>query len=165
VDFRFVDGTSADLGELADLWLQMLAHHRALVSDRFPMHDREASWELARAGYRDWIRDGSAIMRIARALSSSEPLGFVVCRLVADGPTFDHGPMLGDIDALVVRDTARSLGIGTALLDSVRGELLARDIAYWSIGVLAQNMKAEAFYRRLGFQPWSHALLAKTTNP
>jgi len=162
MDFRITAGTGAHVDVVADLWHQMLAHHRAVTGARFPMYDAEASWELARAAYHDWLSDGSAILMIATTPASSQPLGYVVCRLLASGPTFDLGPVHGEVDSLAVTDTARGSGIGTALLESVRTELLARGIAYWSIGVLADNTEAHELYRRLGFQPWTQTLLATT---
>jgi GNAT superfamily N-acetyltransferase len=81
--------------------------------------------------------------------------------LAAD-PTFDLGPVRGDVDSLVVRDVARGHGVGSALLESVRDALLTRGVSYWSIGILAHNPEAARLYQRVGFRPWSQALLAKT---
>ncbi len=160
--FEIVRGNSVDVDGLETLWLQMLSHHRALVDDEFPVHAADQSWELARSDYRDWLRNDTAILMIARPAASFELLGFALCRLVGGGPTFDLGPVRGDVDALVVCDLARGRGIGTALLESVRNDLSTRGIFYWSIGVLAHNSGAAKLYERLGFRPWSQALLAKT---
>jgi ribosomal protein S18 acetylase RimI-like enzyme len=162
MSFEIARGDSADIDQLETLWLQMLSYHRALVDDRFPIRAAEPSWELARSDYQGWLSNDTAMVLTARGTASSEPLGYAVCRLVGGRPTFDLGPVRGDVDSLVVRDLARGWGVGTALLESVRDELLNRGISYWSIGVLAHNREAAKLYERVGFRPWSQALLAKT---
>ena len=162
MEYEIVAGGIADIDDLKPLWLQMLSHHRDLVSDSFPVHADEESWELARNAYGDWLASDSAIMLIARGADRSETLGYVVCRIHPGGPTFDLGDMRGDVDSLVVHDQARGHGIGTALLGAVRADLNERGIAYWSIGVLARNTEAAKLYERVGFRPWTQELLAGT---
>jgi len=80
---------------------------------------------------------------------------------VAEGPTFDLGSMRGDLDTLVVKDTARGARIA-ALIESIRAELMIRGIAFWSVGLVAANDEAEKLYRGSRFEPWSQSLLART---
>ena len=161
-EYTIVPGTAADLDELSELWLALLSHHRNLLDDRFPVHAPTDSWELARAAFARWLADDAAIARIARRRDGGEVLGFGICQLLAGGPTFDLGSMRGDLDTLVVKDAARGGGVGAALIESIRAELAARGIAYWSVGLLAGNEQAEKLYRRLGFAPWTQTLLART---
>jgi ribosomal protein S18 acetylase RimI-like enzyme len=163
VDFTIAEGGGEHLDELRELWLQMLEHHRAIVGDAAPVQAPATSWERARDRFGGWLRAGGAILRIARAGESGEAIGFALCYLESEGPTFALGPQYGEVDSLVVSDSARGAGVGTALLDAVRVELERRGVRYWAIGVLAQNTRAAELYGRLGFRPWSEFLLAETS--
>jgi ribosomal protein S18 acetylase RimI-like enzyme len=163
MEFNVALGSAAHIDELESLWLQMLSHHRDLVGGEFPIRRAEPSWERAQRDYRDWLAGDAGILVIARDEGSSEPLGYAVCRLVDEGATFDLGAVRGDVDSLVVRDQARGRGIGTALLDAVRAELVNRGVAYWSIGVLAHNSEAARLYHQVGFRPWLQEFLASTS--
>ncbi|MFZ0041929.1 MAG: GNAT family N-acetyltransferase [Solirubrobacteraceae bacterium] len=163
MEFEIALSGAADIDELKTLWLQMLSHHRNLVGGEFPVLDAERSWEQARRDYREWLASDAAVLLIARSEESAGPLGYAVCRLVGDGATFDLGAVRGDVDSLVVSDQARGQGVGTALLEAVRAELVDRGVAYWSIGVLAHNSAAARLYDRLGFRPWTQELLASTS--
>lgn len=163
MEFEIALSRAVHIDELKALWLQMLSHHRNLVGGEFPVRMAEPSWEQAQRDYRDWLAGDGAILVIARDEGSSEPLGYLVCRLVDGGATFDLGAMRGDVDSLVVHDQARGRGIGTALLEAVRAELVDRGVAYWSIGILAHNSEAARLYDRVGFRPWTQELLASTS--
>lgn len=140
----------------------MLEHHRRVAGDHFPVRDPDDSWVRTRADYERWLLDGDAMLVIARDAASWRPVGYVLYVLTKSGATFDLGPLCGEVHSLVVDDEARGSGIGTELLEAVRSDLRDRGIDYWSVGVLAGNGDAERLYRRLGFQPWNHSLLAST---
>ncbi len=166
MDLEIITAEPAAVDELKALWLQMLSYHRNLVGGEVPVHTDEQSWARTRRVYCDWLENDTAILVIARSQTSSEPLGYAVCCLVAGGGrTFDLGAVRGDLDSLVVHDHARGQGIGTALLDAVRDRLVDRGIAFWSIGVLARNVEAVKLYERVGFRPWTQALIARTGDP
>lgn len=155
-------GSCDELDELAALWQQMLAHHRRVVSGRFPVRDAETSWARVRGDYAQWLRDGDAFLLIAREARSLRPLGYAVYMLEEPGATFDFGGPRGEVHSLAVADDARGLGIGSSLLETIRADLLERGVEYWSIGVLADNTDAQRLYQRLGFQPWNQSLLSST---
>jgi ribosomal protein S18 acetylase RimI-like enzyme len=60
---------------------------------------------------------------------------------------------------LVVAESARRRGIGTALLRAVEAEAAARGLRRLAIGVLAGNDAAEAAYRRFGFRAYALDLI------
>jgi ribosomal protein S18 acetylase RimI-like enzyme len=152
-----------DIDELEPLWLQMLSHHRGLVSRETPVHTDEQSWARTRRAYAEWLANDTGILLIARDLASHRSLGYAICRLVpGDGRTFDLGAIRGDVDSLVVDAQARGQGIGTALLDALRDNLVDRGVSFWSIGVLARNAEAVKLYERVGFRPWTAELIAST---
>jgi ribosomal protein S18 acetylase RimI-like enzyme len=136
-----------------------------LLVDDAPVRSAEDSWQHARREYREWLDDGAAILLLARNAGSSRLVGYLLCRLLEGGPTFDLGELRGEIDSLVVDDQSRGQGVGTALLEAARADLDSRGVSYWSIGVLAQNAEAARLYERLGFRPWTQQLLASVRAP
>lgn len=150
----------SDVPSLSALWKEMVEHHRGLVGDVWPVRGGEPSWELRRAQYVAWLRDGTGFLFIARVEESAEPVGYLACRLLPEGPTFDLGEIRGEVDSLVIAETARGRGIGTALLEACRDELRRRGARYWSIGVVDANARAIELYERLGFRAFTRSLLA-----
>jgi ribosomal protein S18 acetylase RimI-like enzyme len=154
-------GTLDDLDSLRELWGEMLEHHRLVMGDRLPVRPADESWAIARAECAGWLIEGTAFLLIARV--EGAPLGYLLCRLAGSGTIFDLGALRGDVDTLVVSSQARGAGIGTALLEACRAELLSRGCAYWTIGVVASNPEAERLYERVGFRQWTHELAARLT--
>lgn len=138
----------------------MVEHHRGLVGERWPVRSAEQAWLLRRQQYLGWLADGSGILFLARRDRTGPTAGYLVCRLIESGPTFDLGGPHGEVDSLVVGENLRGAGVGTALLDACRQELRRRGVTYWSIGVVEANRGATELYERLGFRPWFRTLLA-----
>jgi ribosomal protein S18 acetylase RimI-like enzyme len=86
-----------------------------------------------------------------------------MCRLLPSGPTFDLGPVRGDVESLAVSPQARGAGVGTALLGAVRAELEARGCRHWSISVATDNAAAVRLYERAGFRPLVQMMHAPLT--
>ncbi|MFI6031705.1 GNAT family N-acetyltransferase [Amycolatopsis magusensis] len=159
---RIEQAGEEDLEALGPLWKALTEHHRSLVADTLPVRDNTTSWEVRRDQYRSWLRDDAALILTAHQDGRDDPAGYLCCRLLPSGATFDFGQWRGEVDSLVVDPGVRDGGIGTALLEACRAELKQRGIEYWSIGVLAANSGAAELYRRLGFQPWLNDLLGRT---
>ena len=143
----------------------MVEHHRRLVGDQWPVRASQVSWEHRREQYSAWLTDDSGFIFIARTEGSDSPLGYVACRLLSAGPTFDLGELRGDVDSLVTAEAARGQGVGSALLDACRTELKRRGARYWSIGVVEANTRAVELYERLGFRPFVRSMLAAVDEP
>ncbi len=161
MDIEISAGDVSDVDSLAPLWMLMVEHHREVVGEQWPVRSPEQAWELRRQQYHTWLDEASGLLFIARLGDRDEPVGYAFCRLIPSGPTFDLGSVRGEIDSLVVADTARGLGIGTALLGGCRTELQRRGVSFWSIGVVDANRGAAQLYERLGFRPWTRELLAR----
>lgn len=149
-----------DVSSLAELWQAMVEHHRLLVGAQWPVRSAELAWERRREQYAAWLSDGSAFILIAQTEASGAPVGYLACRLVEAGPTFDLGEIRGEVDSLVTSEAARGQGVGSALLDACREELQRRGARYWSIGVVEANTRAIELYQRLGFRPFVRTMLA-----
>jgi len=153
-------GTVNDVDSLAPLWMALVEHHREVVGQQCPVRAPEQAWSLRRQQYLKWLGDASGLLLVARVGEHDGPVGYVFCRLLESGPTFDLGPVRGEVDSLVVADTARGASVGSALLSGCRAGLQRRGVSYWSIGVVEANSGAVQLYERLGFRPWTREMLA-----
>jgi ribosomal protein S18 acetylase RimI-like enzyme len=160
VEIEVSAGTQEDVDALAPLWAEMLEHHRAIGGERWPVRQGEDAWSRRRQQYRTWLSERSALLFVARVAGSPQPVGYLVCLLIAAGPTFDLGSTYGDVDPLSVTAEARGEGVGSRLLQACRAALRERGISYWSIGIVAGNDGAQRLYERLGFAPWTEMMLA-----
>ena len=154
-------GTLEDLDLLADLWRQMVEHHRAVAGNVFPVRNADESWARKREEIGAGLAAGKALILLAKAEGVLR--GFLLCELAPSGAIYDLGPRRGEVDSLVVADDARGCGVGTALLAACKAELVDRGITYWSIGVAEGNDAARRLYERLGFSPWVVDLAAPIT--
>ncbi len=165
MDIDVEAGSVDDVDDLAELWISMVEHHRQLVGHELPVRAAAQSWAVCGAEYRRWLQEATGVLFIARLSGSSEPVGYLVCRLTACGATFDLGPIRGDVDALVVSDRVRGAGIGKALLATCRAELQRHGCSYWSVGVVEANSAAVRLYERVGFRPWIRELVGRLDQP
>jgi ribosomal protein S18 acetylase RimI-like enzyme len=167
VDIEITPGGRTDVDSLAPLWMAMVEHHRTVVAGRVPVRPPGEAWERRRREYVSWLEDGSGLLFLARreggGSTTGEVIGYAMCRLLPSGPTFDLGPVRGDVESLAVSPQARGAGIGTALLGAVRAELENRGCRHWSISVASDNAAAVRLYERVGFRPLVHMMHAPLT--
>jgi ribosomal protein S18 acetylase RimI-like enzyme len=152
VDIEITSGSLTDVDALAPLWMGMVEHHRAVVAGRVPVRAADEAWERRRREYVSWLEDGSGLLFLARREGADDVVGYAMCRLLPSGPTFDLGPVRGDVESLAVSAAARGAGVGTALLSAVRAELERRGCRHWSISVATDNAAAVRLYERFGFR-------------
>jgi len=138
----------------------MVDHHRRVVGDQWPVLAPDTAWARRREDYAAWLAEGSGFILVAHD-QAGIPIGYLACRLVSAGATFDLGEVRGDVDSLVTAERARGRGVGTALLNACRDELKRRGVRYWSIGVVEANTRAVELYQRLGFRPFIRSLLGE----
>lgn len=160
MDIEITPGSPTDLDLLAPLWTAMVEHHREVVAGQVPVRDAGEAWKRRRREYVSWLEDGTGLLFLARREGAGEVVGYAVCRLLPSGPTFDFGPVRGEVESLAVSPQARGEGVGTALLGAVRTELQRRGHSHWSIGVAAANAGALRLYERLGFRPLVQLMVA-----
>ena len=160
VNLAVTSASISDVPCLETLWKTMVEHHRRLVGHQWPVHRADVAWELRRQQYATWLAESTGFLFIAHSAGSGRQLGYVACRLVPTGPTFDLGYIRGEVDSLVTADNARGQGVASALLDACRAELKRRGAHYWSVGVVEGNAQAIQLYERLGFRSIVRTMLA-----
>lgn len=127
---------------------QLHAQHQA---DLFKMPD---SVEFATPFFDAMLADPAVSIFIAE--EEGKPIGYIVCKLIErpENPfTFAMRTLL--VDQISVRPDARGQGVGAALMQ--QAEMLARelDVVRIQLDSWDFNVRAHAFFERLGFQKYT----------
>lgn len=70
------------------------------------------------------------------------------------------GAVVAKLDDVSVKADRRGKGIGTALLEQLKGQLRKEAVTRIDVGVHLENPEARRFYERLGFVPLNEERLA-----
>jgi ribosomal protein S18 acetylase RimI-like enzyme len=152
--------TAADIARLEPLWVGMVEHHRAVAGAVWPVREAAMAWAIRREQYAGWLADGSGTLFVAEE-DGGEALGYALLRVDEPGATWDLGERMGEIESLAVSERARGAGVGTALIDACRTELLQRGIEYWMVAVVEANSGAVRLYERAGFSGFYRSMLGR----
>ncbi len=141
----------AEFDALAELFEQLDEHHRLALPHIF----RAPASGLRDADSLQALIDGpeSAIL-VAEQEKDRSPLGLAVLidRRRPESPV-RAAQRFVEIDALVVRASARRRGVGRALIAASRQWALSRGITSQELSVWSFNHGAEALYEQMGFRP------------
>ncbi len=145
-----------EIDRVEALWKQMVEHHRRVAARRWPVRLAQDAWELRRRDYANWLAAGQGRMfaAVEEGDEDGAPLGYAVLRTTAPGATWEMGELVGELESLVVEESARGRGIGTLLIDHCREVLRAEGIGYWDVAVVEGNEEATRLYERAGFRPY-----------
>ncbi len=138
---------------LAPLWHSLHAHHQSVAPALAPFVPHEASWNAMRTAIDATARDGLVL----RAGPPESPLGMACVSISRDDPlwadTWTTGREVAEVKLLVVDESTRGAGIGSALLDAVDSRLASAGVHDQAIGAIAPNAGAIRLYERRGFRP------------
>lgn len=157
-----------DVDRVSPLWAAMVAHHRALTADAWPVRDTEDAWSRRRRQYVEWLETSAAAAQpsawLLAAVPAGEPggapLGYAMLVVGPSGPTWDLGELTGELESLAVAEDARGCGVGGALIAAARATLRERGVLHWYVGVVGANAGAIALYEREGFRPFFATMLS-----
>jgi ribosomal protein S18 acetylase RimI-like enzyme len=137
------------LPELRELWLSLHRHHRTTARAAIQPDD-DLSWAICRAGYHELMSRGRGFVIVAD--DDAGPVGYAAVE-IHDGPddTYAGDDGRGEVLTLVVAESERGSGLGSALLDAVDAELAVRGISDQIIAVMDGNGAAQRLYERRGF--------------
>jgi ribosomal protein S18 acetylase RimI-like enzyme len=142
-----------EINALEPLWHSLHEHHRAVAPALAPFVERAASWEVMRRMLDATIRAGAVL----RAGPLERPLGMACVTISRDDPlwadTWTTGRDVAEVKLLVVEESARGAGIGSALLATVDRRLAEAGVHDQAIGAIAPNAGAIRLYERRGFRP------------
>jgi ribosomal protein S18 acetylase RimI-like enzyme len=145
-EFTIRPGRREDAAEAARLWMQSAEEHTA--------HDRiYITSPSAERVMRRFLADlaGSSHSFLFVAESAARTVGFISGELREGSPTF-RARTWASVDDVFVEPDYRSLGVGRALLESVKAWAKEKGADGISLQVAAANERGRKFYKGLGFR-------------
>jgi len=145
-NFTIRPGRREDAAEAARLWMQSAEEHTA----HDPIYTTSSGAERV---MRRFLADltGSSHSFLFVAEVAGKTVGFVSGELRESSPTF-HPKTWASVDDVFVEPDYRNLGVGRALLESVKTWAKERDADGVSLQVAAANERGRKFYEELGFR-------------
>jgi GNAT superfamily N-acetyltransferase/ketosteroid isomerase-like protein len=143
------------LGELRALWLQLHHHHQAVEPSLGPYVSDRQSWQRRRAMYEDALALPDSFGLFVR--QGTMPMAYAMVRIeeatAAWNDTWVVGKRTAEILTLVVAESARGRGVGSALMRQVQSRLDRLAIRDVLIGAVPNNQAAIRLYQKLGYRP------------
>jgi len=160
--FRVVELNVSEVDRVEPLFKQLVAFHRGVAGEEWPVRSEEAAWAHRRAQYVSWLGDGLARMLVAvpEEDESAAPLGYAVLSIKPSSASWDVGERIAELETLAVAEEARGQGIGSLLIEACRERLREEGISHWGVAVVEANADATRLYERVGFRPFYRQLLA-----
>jgi ribosomal protein S18 acetylase RimI-like enzyme len=122
----------------------------------------DSSWAHRRSQYWTYLSaDRPAAVFVAAV--GGRAVGYGMTRVIPAGPTLRTSDEVGHVESLVVLPSYRSAGIGRALVDSMWGVEREWGASAVTVNVMAGNMRADQFYRRMGMVPYTTCLIGRVT--
>lgn len=145
-DFTIRPGRRDDAPAAARLWMQSAEEHA--VHD--PVYTTAPGAErVMRRFLADLASSGHTFLFVAEI--GERTVGFISGELREGSPTF-RAKSWASVDDVFVEPEHRNLGVGHALIESVRGWAKERGADGISLQVAAANERARKFYREMGFR-------------
>lgn len=145
-NFTIRPGRREDAAAAARLWMQSAEEH----AGHDPVYTTAPGAErMMRRFLADLASSGHTFLFVAE--SGDRTVGFVSGELREGSPTF-RAKAWASIDDVFVEPEHRNLGVGRALIGSVRTWAKDRGADGISLQVAAANERARKFYREMGFR-------------
>jgi ribosomal protein S18 acetylase RimI-like enzyme len=144
--FTIRPGRREDAAEVARLWMKSAEEHTA----HDPIYTTAPGAEKV---MRRFLADlaGSSHSFLFVAVSGDRTVGFISGELREGSPAF-RPKTWASVDDVFVEPDRRNLGVGRALLESVRTWAMERGADGISLQVAAANERGRKFYEDLGFR-------------
>ena len=144
--FNIRPGRREDAAEAARLWMQSAREHAAYD----PIYATAADAERV---MRRFLADlaGSSHAFLFLAVIGDQTVGFISGELREGSPAF-RPKTWASVDDVFVEPDHRNLGVGRALLESVKSWARERGADGVSLQVAAANERGRKFYEGLGFR-------------
>ena len=143
-----------------DLWLALRDHSADTEPQLGPRRSDDESWAMASGQWGAKLAAPGAFLVVAESRSDVHgvPLGCALVTVADGSPSWPTPDRLGYVEVLSVAPEARGRGIGTRLMQVVVTELERNGIGEVRLLVTANNIRAQAFYRAAGFEPFGMVL-------
>lgn len=117
------------------------------------------AWRRRRAKYEEWLSKPGAFLLIAE--QDAHSVGYAVVSLGEGYDGWRSPERVADLHDFAVLPDVRGCGIGTMLMNAVERELLAAEVEYCRLRVIARNVDAVRFYEQRGMTVVSHIMLGR----
>ncbi len=144
--FTIRPGRREDASEAARLWMQSAAEHTRHDPIYATSQDAE---RVMRRFLADLAGSGHSFLFVA--VIGDQTVGFISGELREGSPTF-RPRTWASVDDVFVEPDHRNLGVGRALLESVKTWAQDRGADGVSLQVAAANERGRKFYEELGFR-------------
>jgi GNAT superfamily N-acetyltransferase len=160
---RVIELEVSEVDRVEPLFKQLVAFHRGVAGEDWPVRSEEAAWAHRRAEYLSWLGDGRARMLVAVPDEDEDtpPLGYAVLSVKPSSASWDVGERIAELETLAVAEGARGQGVGSLLIEACRERLREDGITHWGVAVVEANTDATRLYERVGFRPFYRQLLAE----
>jgi len=161
--YRVIELDVAEVDRVEHLFKELVAFHRGVAGEDWPVRSEEAAWAHRRAEYVSWLGDGRARMFVAVSEGDGDgvPLGYAVLSVKSSSASWDVGERIGELETLAVAPEARGQGVGSLLIEVCRERLREEGITHWGVAVVEANADATRLYQRVGFRAFYRQLLAE----
>jgi GNAT superfamily N-acetyltransferase len=146
-DFTIRPGRREDAADAARLWMRSAKEH----TSHDPIYTTSPGAERVMYRFLADLAGSSHAFLFVAELHDGRTVGFVSGELRESSPTFR--PMTwASVDDVFVEPDYRNLGMGRALLESVKAWAKERGADGVSLQVAAANERGRKFYEELGFR-------------
>lgn len=160
---RIVELRLDEIDRVEYLWKQMVAFHRRVASEEWPVRGEDDAWARRRGDYTRWLAAGTGV--VFAAVPDDDPAappdGYATLAVRPAGASWELGEEVGELESLVVAEEARGQGLGTMLIAACRERLRSQGVRYWGVAVVEANVGATRLYERAGFRPYYRNLMAE----
>ena len=138
------------------LWLSLRDHSGAVEPQLGALRGDDESWLMAHSLWADALAKPGSFLVLGEDQRQvpSVPLACAAVSIAGGSPSWSEPASYGYVEVLAVAPHARGKGLGTAVMQTVRDELARRGIDEIRLLVTVHNERAQAFYRRAGFEPF-----------
>lgn len=132
-----------DADAMADMWVELAADQRRHGSRLRADANRAAIHETM---LRHGVTDTAFVAR-----RDGERVGFIT--FGASEGRYEQDTVRGTVHNVYVREGARGMGVGSALLDAAESALRSMGVGTVTLEAMAENDAARSFYSRHGYTP------------
>jgi GNAT superfamily N-acetyltransferase len=149
-DVEIVVGHAEFVDIVEELWKELQAVEAAQAPPGLSALPAAVSWQRRRSNYLRWIELESGSIIVARR--GPDVVGYAFLRVEPADDMWVTGGSVVEIETLVVDQSVRGMGIGSAILDRVEihCKTLGADV---QVGTMVTNARAIRLYERRGWAP------------
>ncbi|MEO1288293.1 MAG: GNAT family N-acetyltransferase [Chloroflexota bacterium] len=139
-----------EVDAVGQLWRELVTYHR-ILSDMMPIPADDGAERYA-ARIR-WSVDDNHVQTFVAEIDG-ELVGYVYGTVVDLLPEMFKDERAGIVGDIYVKETQRSVGVGTALMDAMKDWFRLRGVTHYELYVAAMNERGIRFWEKtMGAQP------------